>query len=81
MAETNTPQSKVNNDLVKFNNQTIMDGAEYTKDGPNPSNIPNPTKVGRDVLYKPGNMISSTLLNRESTGSSETFLMNCLQAM
>lgn len=70
MAETNTPQSKVNNDLVKFNNQTIMDGAEYTKDGPNPSNIPNPTKVGRDVLYKPGNMISSTLLNRESTGSS-----------
>lgn len=70
MAESNTPQSKVNNDLVKFNNTTIMNDVEATKDGPTPSNIPNPTMIGRDVLYKPGNMISNSLLNKANTTSS-----------
>mgnify|MGYP002269007164 CR=1 FL=1 len=70
MAESNTPQSKVNNDLVKFNNTTIMNDVEATKDGPAPSNIPNPTTIGRDVLYKPGNMISNSLLNKANTTSS-----------
>ncbi|GAS85332.1 unknown protein [Paenibacillus amylolyticus] len=70
MAESNTPQSKVNNDLVKFNNTTIMNDVEATKDGPTPSNIPNPTTIGHDVLYKPGNMISNSLLNKADTTSS-----------
>jgi len=70
MAETNTPQSKVNNDLVKFNSATIMNDVEATKDGPTPSNIPNSTTIGRDVLYKPGNMISNSLLNKANTTSS-----------
>lgn len=70
MAESNTPQSKVNNDQVKFNNTTIMNDVEATKDGPTPSNIPNPTMIGRDVLYKPGNMISNSLLNKANTTSS-----------
>ncbi|ETT29610.1 hypothetical protein C161_28953 [Paenibacillus sp. FSL R5-192] len=70
IAESNTPQSKVNNDLVKFNNTTIMNDVEATKDGPAPSNIPNPTTIGRDVLYKPGNMISNSLLNKANTTSS-----------
>lgn len=70
MAESNTPQSKVNNDLVKFNNTTIMNDVEATKDGPTPSNIPNPTTIGRDVLHKPGNMISNSLLNKANTTSS-----------
>ncbi|WP_228469675.1 DUF5704 domain-containing protein [Paenibacillus sp. JNUCC31] len=70
MAESNTPQSKVNNDLVKFNNTKIMDDAETTKDGPTPTNIPNPTTIGQDVLYKPNNMISNTLMNKEHTTSS-----------
>ncbi|RPK20367.1 hypothetical protein EDO6_06358 [Paenibacillus xylanexedens] len=70
MAESNTPQSKVNNDLVKFNSTTIMNDVEATKDGPTPSNIPNPTTIGRNVLYKPGNMISNSLLNKANTTSS-----------
>lgn len=70
MAESNTPQSKVNNDLVKFNNTKIMDDAETTKDGPTPTNIPNPTTIGQDVLFKPNNMISNTLMNKENTTSS-----------
>lgn len=70
MAESNTPQNKVKNDLVKFNNTTIMNDVEATKDGPTPSNIPNPTTIGRDVLYKPGNMISNSLLNKANTTSS-----------
>jgi len=70
MAESNTPQSKVNNDLVKFNNTKIMDDTETTKDGPTPTNIPNPTTIGQDVLYKPNNMISSALMNKQNTTSS-----------
>ncbi|WP_302476280.1 DUF5704 domain-containing protein [Paenibacillus sp. DCT19] len=70
MAESNTPQSKVNNDLVKFNNTKVMDDVEATKDGPTPTNIPDPTPIGRDVLYKPNNMISSSLLNKANTTSS-----------
>lgn len=70
MAESNTPQSRVNNDLVKFNNTTIMNDVEATKDGPTPSNIPNPTTISRDVLYKPGNIISNSLLNKANTTSS-----------
>ncbi|MFE6078375.1 DUF5704 domain-containing protein [Paenibacillus sp. NPDC057886] len=70
MAESNTPQSKVNNDMVNFNGSTIMSSSETTKDGPIPSNIPNPTTINRDVLYKPSNMISNTLINKANTTSS-----------
>ncbi|MFD0619032.1 DUF5704 domain-containing protein [Paenibacillus sp. GCM10027629] len=78
MAQSNTPESKVNNDMVKFNNNTIMDHSEVTKDGPTPANIPNPTTIGRDVLYKPNNMISSTLLNRADTPSTGTIYYDLL---
>ncbi|MDR6725009.1 hypothetical protein J2W91_003495 [Paenibacillus amylolyticus] len=78
MAESNTPQSKVNNDLVIFNNNKVMDDAEATKDGPTPTNIPDPTPIGRDVLYMPNNMISSTLLNKANTTSSGEIFYNLL---
>ncbi|MGR6545525.1 DUF5704 domain-containing protein [Paenibacillus tundrae] len=78
MAESNTPQSKVNNDLVIFNNNKVMDDAEATKDGPTPTNIPDPTPIGRDVLYTPNNMISSTLLNKANTTSSGEIFYNLL---
>lgn len=78
MAQSNTPESKVNNDMVKFNNNTIMDHSEVTKDGPTPANIPNPTTIMRDVLYKPNNMISSTLLNRADTPSTGTIYYDLL---
>ncbi|MGP3784013.1 DUF5704 domain-containing protein [Paenibacillus sp. 1A_MP2] len=70
MAESNTPQSKVSNDMVNFNGPTIMSSSETTKDGPIPSNIPNPTTINGDVLYKPNNMISNTLINKANTTSS-----------
>ncbi|MGV2887925.1 DUF5704 domain-containing protein [Paenibacillus taichungensis] len=78
MAESTTPESKVNNDMVSFNGSTIMSSAEATKDGPTPSNIPNPTTIGRDVLYKPNNMISNTLLNKANTSSSGTIYYDLL---
>lgn len=78
MAESNTPQAKVNNDSVIFNNTKIMDDTEATKDGPTPSNIPNPTTIGQDVLYKPNNMISNTLVNKENTPSSGTIYYDLL---
>lgn len=70
MAETNTPQSTVKNDLVKFNNAVIMNDNETTKDGPLPNNIPSPTTIGRDVLYTPNHRISSSLRNKANTESS-----------
>ncbi|MGJ0444186.1 DUF5704 domain-containing protein [Paenibacillus polysaccharolyticus] len=70
MAETNTPQSTVKNDLVKFNNAVIMNDTETTKDGPLPNNIPSPTTIGRDVLYTPNHRISSSLQNKANTESS-----------
>lgn len=69
-AEANTPQSTVKNDLVKFNNVTIMNDAETTKDGPTPADIPPPSMIGRDVLYTPNHRISSSLLNKANTESS-----------
>ncbi|GGH71008.1 hypothetical protein GCM10008014_55970 [Paenibacillus silvae] len=70
MAEANTPQSTVKNDLVKFNHATIMNDAETTKDGPTPSHIPPPATIGRDVLYTPNLRISSSLPNKANTESS-----------
>ncbi len=70
MAETNTPQSTVKNDLVKFNNAVMMNDNETTKDGPLPNNIPSPTTIGRDVLYTPNHRISSSLRNKANTESS-----------
>lgn len=70
MAEANTPQSTVKNDLVKFNHATIMNDAETTRDGPTPSHIPPPTTIGRDVLYTPNLGISSSLPNKANTESS-----------
>lgn len=70
MAESSTPESKVKNDMVNFNGSTIMDSAEVIKNGPTPKNIPNPTTIGRDVLYSPGNLISSSKVNKKDTPSS-----------
>lgn len=70
MAEANTPQSTVRNDLVKFNNAVIMNDTETTRDGPPPTNIPSPTTIGRDILYTPNHRISSSLLNKANTESS-----------
>ncbi|WP_138493416.1 DUF5704 domain-containing protein [Paenibacillus pinistramenti] len=78
MAESNTTEAKVKNDLVKFNSQTIMDNTLTTKDGPAPSNLPNPSTIGKDVLYKPDNVISSSLLNKANTASSGTIYYDLL---
>lgn len=70
LAESNTPESTVKNDLVKFNNAVIMNDTETIKDGPAPTNIPSPTTIGRDVLYTANHRISSSLLNKANTESS-----------
>ncbi|MCR8645156.1 DUF5704 domain-containing protein [Paenibacillus sp. N1-5-1-14] len=72
MAESGTQDPKVKNDTVTFNGSTIMSGAQATKDGPTPSNIPNPTMIGQDVLYKSGNVISKSLTNKANTPSTGT---------
>ncbi|RRJ55017.1 hypothetical protein EHV15_35510 [Paenibacillus oralis] len=78
MAESNTDQSKVNNDMVNFNGTTIMSPNVTLKDGPTPTNIPNPTKISRDVLYKANNMISNTLLNKANTIGTGTIFYELL---
>ncbi|WP_145950141.1 DUF5704 domain-containing protein [Paenibacillus sp. Y412MC10] len=72
MAESGTQDPKVKNDTVTFNGSTVMNGAEATKDGPTPTNIPKPTTIGQNVLYSSGNVISNSLTNKADTPSTGT---------
>ncbi|WP_229758027.1 DUF5704 domain-containing protein, partial [Paenibacillus marchantiophytorum] len=83
MAESGIADSKVNNDTVKFSPNggslsTIMDGAQYPKNGPTPGDIPAPTMIGQDVLYKPNNVISNSLANNPNTPTTGTIYYEML---
>lgn len=63
-AEDAVKEVKVNNDKVVFNGSTIMDNSQVDKAAPTPGAIPQPTTIGQNVLYKSGNVISNTLVNK-----------------
>ncbi|MDO3413423.1 DUF5704 domain-containing protein, partial [Saccharibacillus sp. CPCC 101409] len=65
-AESQIGKVKVQNDTLTFNGQTIMDGRQTEEKTLEPSQIPSPTPIGRDVLYSPNNRISNTKTNRQS---------------
>ncbi|MCD1261263.1 hypothetical protein B5M42_020900 [Paenibacillus athensensis] len=77
MAER-TPDPQVKNDLVKFNGSSTMSDALTTRDGSIPRNIPSPTTIGQNVLYKSGNIISKSLVNRANTPSAGTIYYDLL---
>lgn len=70
VAEKVVEKVDVENDSLKFNGQTIMNNSRVKEVGPTPSQIPEPQSIGENVLYSPGNMISSSKVNRKDTPSS-----------
>ncbi|TCZ77229.1 hypothetical protein E0485_12290 [Paenibacillus albiflavus] len=75
-AEGAVGQNKVKNDLVTFNGSKIMDNQETEKSAPTPSQIPQPSEINNNVLYKNGNLISSSLVNKANTPSTGTIYYN-----
>lgn len=69
-AEKAVEKVKVENDALTFNGQTIMYNQRVDETGPTPGKIPEPQQIGENVLYSPGNMISSTKTNKKDTPSA-----------
>lgn len=80
LTETKIAQVKVNNDTVVFNGQTLMNGSVVDKKTQDPTRLPEPTTIGRDVLYSTGNMIPSSKTNKQSQASSGTITYKPLSA-
>lgn len=80
LTETKIAEVKVNNDTVVFNGQTLMNGSVVDKKTQDPTRVPEPTIIGRDVLYSPGNMIPSSKINKQSQPSSGTITYKPLSA-
>lgn len=70
MAEDAVREVQVQNDYLKFNGTVVMDNPKVEKTGPRPGQIPDPTVIGKDVLYSPDNEISNSLANKKDTPST-----------
>ena len=75
-AESQTGEPEVRNDQVAFNGTTIMSNSWTTKHGTTPGNIPSPTMIGQNVLYRSGMLISDKIVNAANTPSSGTIYYN-----
>ncbi|MNJ41578.1 hypothetical protein D3C77_365050 [compost metagenome] len=78
MAEAQTAEADVNNDLLQFNEVTVMKDDVVKVNGPTPSKIPTPTLIGDKVLYKDHQLIDSSLLNRADNPSTGTLYYDML---
>lgn len=78
VAENGVKKVEVTNDSLVFNGATIMNPARTSETGPRPGNIPAPTQIDENVLYKPNNMISSSKVNRANTTSAGTIFYGLL---
>ncbi|WP_435924017.1 DUF5704 domain-containing protein [Paenibacillus sp. DYY-L-2] len=78
IAESQTEDPEVQNDGLIFNSETIMDDSLVVQDGPMPSEIPYPDRIGDDVLYEGGQWISSSLLNKANAESDGTIYYRLL---
>jgi hypothetical protein len=70
IAEDAVREVQVQNDYLKFNGTVVMDNPKVEKIGPRPGQIPDPTVIGKDVLYSPDNEISNSLANKKNTAST-----------
>lgn len=70
-AESAVGQVMVANDLLTFNDATLMNNEWKEKQTDDPKAIPQPTEVGRDVLYTKNQLIDPQKLNgvKESDGT------------
>ncbi|OWA33939.1 hypothetical protein B9G55_16500 [Saccharibacillus sp. O16] len=65
-------QVKVNNDQLIFNSQVLMNDAVVEKKTQDPTAVPDPPQIGRDVLYSPNHRIPTVKTNRQSAASLGT---------
>ncbi|MBD7966466.1 hypothetical protein H9647_00130 [Paenibacillus sp. Sa2BVA9] len=80
LAEGQTKPPDVKNDTLQFSyggsTTTVMDGSTVSQNGPTPSKIPNPSKIGsyketgEQVLFQDRLLISRSLMNQAHTTSS-----------
>ncbi|WP_256719741.1 DUF5704 domain-containing protein [Paenibacillus glucanolyticus] len=80
LTESKISQVKVNNDTLIFNGQTLMNGSVVERKTQDPTRVPDPKIIGRDVLYSPGNMIPISKTNKMSQPSSGTITYKPLSA-
>lgn len=78
-AEKEVPDIQVHNDKLIVVGQLIMDAQEKTVSTPTPASMPTPTMIGRNVLYKSGNRIEKTKVNRKDTQSTGTVLYTIME--
>lgn len=88
LAESQTGKPDVKNDAIRFSFEgsttTVMDGSIVSGNGPVPSTIPNPSKIGsykstgEKVLYQDRLLISKTLINEANIASDGTITYGLL---
>lgn len=71
-AESAVEEVKVKNDTLIFNGTTLMNGAETSRSGPRPSQIPVAPQINENVLYSPGHVIPTSKTNRADQPSTGT---------
>ena len=78
MAESQTDDPDVKNDLVIFNSEIIMDDVTVLRSGPTPGSIPPPEPIGDRALYQDRLLISRSLLNKAKTPGTGTIYYDLL---
>ncbi|HEY4391046.1 MAG TPA: DUF5704 domain-containing protein, partial [Paenibacillus sp.] len=78
LAESQTDDPDVKNDLVIFNSEIIMDDVTVIRSGPTPGSIPPPERIGDRVLYQDRLLISRSLLNKAETPGTGTIYYDLL---
>lgn len=71
-AESAVEDVKVKNDTLIFNGNTIMNGAETSRSGARPGQIPAAPQINENVLYSPGHVIPTSKTNKADQPSAGT---------
>lgn len=71
-AESAVEEVKVKNDTLIFNGSTIMNGAETSRSGARPGQIPSAPQINENVLYSPGHVIPTSKTNKANQPSTGT---------
>ncbi|MFL0556314.1 DUF5704 domain-containing protein [Paenibacillus barengoltzii] len=71
-AESAVEDVKVKNDTLIFNGNTIMNGAETSRSGARPGQIPAAPQINENVLYSPGHVIPISKTNKADQPSAGT---------
>ncbi|WP_211184479.1 DUF5704 domain-containing protein [Paenibacillus lemnae] len=77
-AEEAVDPVKVTNDGLAFKGTTIMNNVPADASAPVPGYIPEPPRIGNNVLYRPNQMISSDKVNRANTTSAGSIFYGLL---